>query len=92
MNLLVIGIGCEKDLIIGYGFKGFISCIPTENTISITRKRYELCRTLCMMKMPDLQNFLQISMHIQVPCGPVRLILCPPPSRCLWICVLTTRD
>ncbi len=28
MNLLVIGIGHEKDLIIGYRFKFFISCIP----------------------------------------------------------------
>ncbi len=29
MNLLVIGIGHEKDLIIGYRFKFFISCIPS---------------------------------------------------------------
>ncbi len=30
MNLLVIGIGHEKDLIIGYRFKFFISCIPNQ--------------------------------------------------------------
>ncbi len=35
MNLLVIGIGHEKDVIIGYRyrFKFFISCIPSSNSI-----------------------------------------------------------
>ncbi len=37
MNLLVIGIGIghEKDLIIGYRFKFFISCIPIYNVIPL---------------------------------------------------------
>ncbi len=37
MNLLVIGIGHEKDVIIGYRyrFKFFISCIPSINVFNI---------------------------------------------------------
>ncbi len=54
MNLLVIGIGHEKDLIIGYRyrFKFFISCIPNLNSIC-------LCRTLFMNRWRCIKQYIK---------------------------------